>query len=124
MVGRMLYVMRGPGYLRRYAPCILNMNRNKEIEERITLKVTEGLNLLKPHLQSWARDHLIQPHQIRLSTNPEGSSFKDFWLVTDHVGKEDSSYRIVYDDEGQAFGLEVTLDTGVEWHMGELWLVF
>ena len=94
------------------------MNSSREIEGLITLKIAEGLALLKPHLQSWARDHLIQPRQIRLSTDPEGSSFKDFWLVTGHVGKEDSSYRIVYDEAEQAFGLEMTLDTGVEWYMG------
>ncbi len=82
------------------------------------MKVTEGIALLEPHLQSWVREHLIQPLQIRLATNPDGNSLKGFWLVTDHVGKEDSSYRIVYDEDEQAFGLESTLDTGVEWHMG------
>ena len=96
----------------------MDMNRSREIEEQITLKVTGGLAVLEPHLQSWVRAHLIQPRQIQLSTNPNGNSFKDFWLITDHVGKEDSSYRIVYDEAEQAFGLEVTLDTGVEWYMG------
>jgi hypothetical protein len=94
------------------------MNRSREIEEQITLKVTEGLVVLEPHLQSWVRAHLIQSRQIQLSTNPNGNSFKDVWLITDHVGKEDSSYRIVYDQAEEAFGLESTLDSGVEWYMG------
>ena len=97
---------------------IWNMNGNIEIEGQITLKVAEGLAVLAPHLQSWVHDHLIQPRQIRLSTDPHGNFFRDFWLVTDHVGKEDSSYRIVYDEAGQAFGLESTLDTGLQWYMG------
>ncbi len=94
------------------------MNRSGEIEERIISKVTEGLAVLAPHLQRWVCAHLMQPRQIRLSTDLHGNSFKDFWLVTDHVGIEDSSSRIVYDEDEQAFGLEVTLDTGVEWYMG------
>lgn len=94
------------------------MNSSRESDDRIKSKIAEGLALLKPHLQSWVRDHLIQPRQIRLLTDPDGHSFKDFWLITDHVGKEDSSYRIVYDEHEQAFGLESTLDTGVEWYMG------
>lgn len=94
------------------------MNRKREIEEQISLKVAEGLALIKPHLRSWLRNHLIQPRQIKLSTDPHGHSFKDFWLITDHAGKEDSSYRIVYDEDEKVFGLESTLDNGVEWYMG------
>jgi hypothetical protein len=53
-----------------------------------------------------------------LAADAEGSSFKDLWLVTDHTGEKDSSYRIVYDEQSQMFGLEVTLDTDVKWYMG------
>ncbi|MBA2733808.1 MAG: hypothetical protein H0U54_13055 [Acidobacteria bacterium] len=78
----------------------------------------EGLAVLAPHLRDWVRSHLIQPRQVSFSINQDGTSFKTLWLITDHVGKDDSSYRIVYDEDEQDFGLEVTIDTGVEWYMG------
>ena len=81
--------------------------------------VDDGLKSLAPHLQSWVKTHLIQPRPIRLFRNTEGTSPRDLWLVTDHNGEHDSSYRIVYDDRDQVFGLECTLDSGVEWYMGD-----
>ena len=89
-----------------------------EIEERIASEVREGLAALAPHLRRWAHDHLIRPRRVRLATEHDGGAFKTFWLVTDHVGKDDSSCRVVYDESERAFGLETTLDTGVEWYMG------
>ena len=80
--------------------------------------MAEGLAVLAPHLQDWLRTHLVDPRPIRFYADAEGHSFKDLWLVTDHTGEKDSSYRIVYDESNQMFGLEVTLDTGVEWYMG------
>jgi hypothetical protein len=87
--------------------------------ERIRAKISESVVLLAPHLRSWAEAHLIAPRQVRLSLDPDGTSSKDLWLVTDHVGTNDASYRVVYDDETDGFGLECTLETGVEWYMGD-----
>lgn len=86
--------------------------------ERIRARISEGVASLAPHLRSWVDEHLIAPRQVRLALDAEGTSFKDLWLVTNHVGANDSSYRIVYNDEADAFGLECTLATGVEWYMG------
>ena len=94
------------------------MNQNSQITEQIKLKVAEGLLVLAPHLQDWVRAHLIDPRPVRFAADAEGSSLKDLWLVTDHTGEKDSSYRIVYDEHGQMFGLEVTLAISVEWYMG------
>jgi hypothetical protein len=94
------------------------MSGDEGIEKLIALEAQAGLTMLAPHLRSWASNHLIEPCQIKLATNSDGSSIKTLWLVTDHTGKYDSSYRVVYDENEQAFGLEVTLDTGVEWYMG------
>jgi len=94
------------------------MTTNQKAPNEIPLAVTEGLALLQPHLQSWVRDHLIEPRAVRLATDPDGSVFKQLWLITDHVGKDDSSYRIVYDAAAGTFGLECTLASGVEWYMG------
>ena len=58
--------------------------------ERIQLKVTEGL-AVPLHLQSWLREHLIEPRQVRLATDAEGNSVKTLWLITDQIGKNDSS---------------------------------
>lgn len=101
-----------------YAPRLLPINESKEIPEEIKMKVAEGLAVLAPHLRDWLRDHLVDPYQIRFSVDTDGKSFRDLWLVTDHVGGKDSSYRIVYDEIEQSFGLECTLESGVEWYMG------
>jgi hypothetical protein len=66
--------------------------------EQINLKVREILPSLALHLRSWAEQHLIQPRRIKLSLDPEGNAPKDFWLVTDHNGKDDSTSRVVYDN--------------------------
>ena len=89
-----------------------------ETPVQIGAKITEAAPLLAPHLRSWVDEHLIAPRQVRLALDADGTSFKDVWLVTDHIGVNDSSYRIVYDHEADAFGLECTLDSGVEWYMG------
>lgn len=94
------------------------MSISTGVEKRITLEVEEGLALLAPHLRSWVCDHLIVPRQVELATETDGSSIKSLWLITDHTGKNDSSYRVVYDEAEQAFGLELTLDTDVELYVG------
>ncbi|HYX72065.1 MAG TPA: hypothetical protein VE732_04785 [Nitrososphaera sp.] len=94
------------------------MNESEKVVEQINLKVQKTLSSLKPHLRSWAQQHLTQPRRCILSLDSDGNSLKDFWLVTDHNGKEDSSYRVVYDADEQVFGLEVTLESGIEWYMG------
>jgi hypothetical protein len=86
--------------------------------EQINMKIQETLPSLKPHLHSWVQQHLIQPRKIKLSLDSDGHTSNDFWLITDHNGKDDSSYRVVYDADEQVFGLEVTLETGIEWYMG------
>jgi hypothetical protein len=86
--------------------------------ERIREKISEAVVVLAPHLRAWVEEHLIVPRQVRLALDANGTSFKNLWLVTNHVGANDSSYRVAYDDETDAFGLECTLDSGVEWYMG------
>ncbi len=94
------------------------MNQSNHTPELIKTKIAEGLAVLAPHLQDWLRTHLVTPRPIRFSVDADGNSFKELWLVTDHTGEKDSSYRVVYDENNQMFGLESTLDTGVEWYMG------
>ncbi len=89
-----------------------------ETSERIRAKIAEGVPLLAPHLQAWVDEHLIAPRQVSLAIDPDGTSFRNLWLVTNHVGTNDSTYRVVFDEETDAFGLECTLESGVEWYMG------
>jgi len=94
------------------------MTDSDKSPEELRAKVGEGLALLAPHLKSWVDAHLIEPRRVRLAADPDGGSFKHLWLVTDHTGENDSSYRVVYDAEAQLFGLECTMESGVEWYMG------
>ena len=74
--------------------------------------------MLPQHIREWTEKHLITPRKVFLFTDPEGNYKKEFWLVTDHNGHEDSNYRLVYDATEECFGLENTLNTGIEWMMG------
>jgi len=89
-----------------------------ETPVEIGARINEGAPSLAPHLRSWVAAHLIVPRQVRFALDPNGTAFKDLWLVTDHNGVNDSSYRIVYDQETDEFGLECTMDSGIEWYMG------
>ena len=88
------------------------------ILQKIKMEVNRGLAELKPHLRLWAENHIINPRRIELSLDPDGMASVELWLVTDHTGHEDSSSRVVYDEAIESFGLEQTLNTGVEWYMG------
>ena len=94
------------------------MDESSDVPGLIKNRVAEELVILPPHLQTWVRTHLIEPRLRKFAVDHDGSSFKHFWLVTDHNGEHDSSYRIVFDDEQEVFGLECTLEAGVEWYMG------
>lgn len=88
------------------------------MKQSIMRKVNEGLEELTPHLRAWVENHKIEPRRIVVFTDPDGINSKLVWLVTDHVGKEDSSSRVVYDEIEEVFGLEQILDTGKSWYMG------
>ena len=88
------------------------------IVSRISNLVESEIHTLAPHHKLWFEEHLIVPHQIDLSLKDNGEGEITLWLVTDHVGNNDSSYRIVYDPEHDMFGLEVTIENGVNWYMG------
>lgn len=80
--------------------------------------VQADLQKLKPHLREWAEQHLVPPHQVTLFINPDGDETIILWLVTDHTGHHDASYRIVFDEEKQEFGLGMQWAEDVEWYMG------
>ena len=91
---------------------------DSEIADRIEKLVKVELPRLTLHLREWAEQHLVAPRQVTLSINENGQGKVSLWLVTDHIGHRDSSYRVVFDVEQDKFGLEGTRASGVEWYMG------
>jgi hypothetical protein len=81
------------------------------VRSRIAAAVRAELNTLPVWLRTWVRMHLVVPRPITLCTDPDTAARAHFWLVTDHVGLDDSPMRIVWDEQG--FGLETTLEDGV-----------
>jgi hypothetical protein len=84
----------------------------------INTEVQIGILKLAGPLQEWVREHLIEPREIVLATDPEGKKWRTLWLVTDHISHNDSGYRVVFDESSKLFGLESTLDTDIPWFMG------
>ena len=89
-----------------------------DIVATVKKRVSRDFPSISPRFHGWVRDHLIEPKPVRLAIDSEGVTYEELWLVTDHVGKEDSSYRVVYDPSDDNFGLEMTAIEGIEWYMG------
>ena len=64
---------------------------------------------LDPSTREWLRAHLIPPRPIALSRKTDGKMTEEFWLVTDHNGRQDASFRIVFDDAMRRYGIECTI---------------
>lgn len=90
----------------------------EEVVARIQGLVSEALHGLAPQLRSWAEAHLVSPRRIELVTDLDSGTQATFWLVTDHVGHDDSSYRVVYDPGTGMFGHAMTIQDGAEWMFG------
>lgn len=89
-----------------------------EIVNTIRKRIAADMHAMPESEIEWVRAHLIEPRPVRFAIDAEGTELKDFWLVTDHVGNQDSSYRVAYDPSTDGFGLEMTTIDGVEWYMG------
>jgi len=89
-------------------------------QQRILDLVQGSLPQLPEKLRVWAQRHLIEPRVVAVSLDPEGNRSGEVWLVTDDVGVEDSSCRIVYDLVSKAFGLECRMANQVSWYMGPI----
>jgi hypothetical protein len=65
--------------------------------------------LLAPSVREWLRTHLIAPTPIALARKTDGKDIEQFWLITDHNGRNDASFRIVFDDALRRYGIECTI---------------
>ncbi|HET9383500.1 MAG TPA: hypothetical protein VFO67_00015 [Gemmatimonadales bacterium] len=97
---------------------IVALKHEMDVAEQIRTRVAAAVPKLDPDLQAWVQEHLITPRLVDLARDADGKTSVPLWLVTDHVGRQDSSYRVVWDPDALAFGLECTLANGVEWYMG------
>jgi hypothetical protein len=73
---------------------------------------------LLPEYRQWFDNHRIEPRLVSLAVTADGSKVEDFWLLTDHNGSDDSSYRIVYDVRNERFGHECLLSSDVPLFLG------
>lgn len=89
-----------------------------DTQQSISDLVAKELPSLAPHFREWIKHHLIVPRKVRLAIASDGKERNEYWLVTDNVGIDDTSYRVVYDDVEKSFGLVCTLESGIEWCMG------
>ena len=66
----------------------------------------------------WLQLHKIVPRKITLSRKTDGSNGEEFWLVTDHTGADDSSFRLVYDDVAGRYGIECVILNSISMFSG------
>lgn len=66
----------------------------------------------------WLQMHKIAPRKIALSRKTDGSNTEEFWLVTDHTGSDDASFRLVYDDVAKRYGIECAILNSISLFIG------
>ncbi len=71
------------------------------------------IGTLDHEIARWLQMHALPPRRITLARKTDGGGTEDFWLVTDHTGSDDASFRIVYDDVAARYGLECTIGNDV-----------
>lgn len=74
--------------------------------------------LLDRRVGLWLQSHKIPPRKISLSRKTDGSSAEEFWLVTDHTGADDASFRVVFDDVAGRYGIECAILNSVSLFSG------
>lgn len=94
---------------------------NKKLIEILGQKIQTSMagGMLSPDLKKWAQEHSITPKRTKLAIAPEFKEYREFWLVTDHIGRKDSSHRVVFDDKKNIFGLEGATEDGTQYYLGE-----
>lgn len=94
------------------------MSHDSEIVTEVTNRVDAEMPMLREHLRVWFEAHRARPHELTVSSDSEGTRPYRVWLVTDDIGDNDGSSRVVYDADRKKFGLLMELQGGVLWYMG------
>ena len=79
---------------------------------------TAAASHLDESLRAWMRSHLIPPREIAVARKTDGNNTEQFWLITDHNGSNDASFRLIYDDTSRQYGLECTIQNNVSFFAG------
>jgi hypothetical protein len=82
------------------------------IKERLNAEIS-AFEFLSEEYRNWFESHRIEPRVISLAHAPDGLKYDDFWLITDHTGQNDSSFRVFYDEAKDQFGRECLLENDV-----------
>lgn len=69
---------------------------NEDVPEQINAHVRATLSRLSPEQAAWLEAHLVTPRLLHLANSIAGPESIQAWLVTNHTGTDDASYRIVY----------------------------
>jgi hypothetical protein len=82
--------------------------------ESLTIQamVWRQIELLPADLRPWVEDHVVSPHRSSFYSDMHCNAKETYWVITEHNGKNDSNYRLVYFDEIDQFGLVVKLKDG------------
>ncbi len=88
------------------------------VRATIAADCAAAVPLLDRRVVLWLKTHAIVPRRIRLSCKTDGSESEEFWLVTDHTGSDDSSFRVVYDDTVANYGIECAIMNSISLFIG------
>ena len=88
------------------------------IQQSIASTVESAIPKLSQNLRRWLQAHRVEPRQFTVFRETDGSGPMSVWLVTDHNGTDDSSYRIIYDPVSCEYGCECLLENDVPYLIG------
>jgi hypothetical protein len=88
------------------------------VNAKVAADCAAALPLLDRRVGLWLQSHKIAPRKVSLSRKTDGGGSEDFWLVTDHTGADDSSFRVVYDDDAAKYGIECAILNSVSLFIG------
>ena len=81
----------------------------EQVQDHVLADYEAAASQLDPRTREWLRAHLIRPRPIELARKTDGRNTEQFWLITDHTGREDASFRIVFDDALRRYGIECAI---------------
>ena len=84
----------------------------------VTADFAAATRQLDRRVAMWLQMHKIAPRKIALSRKTDGSNTEEFWLVTDHTGSDDASFRLVYDDVAARYGIECAILNSISLFIG------
>jgi len=103
---------------------MLLKNKIKLIEDRFNQDLKDLEGKLDENLLKWLIFHRIVPQKIKLFSFDDVALTNQTWLITDHVGNEDSSYRIIFDELVEMYGLEMTTQDNKYVFLGDYGTLF